>query len=590
LSGSHQAISERALIVAPQGRDAVVASRILGESGLVAEICGDLRVLLREVRAGAGVAMLTDEVVRNADIKDIVDWITSQPSWSDFPFVLLTERGAGLERNPVAARQMQALGNVTFLERPFHATTMVSVVKTALRGRRRQYEARARLDALRESETHARRAETDLRRLTETLEGRVEERTGELAAANRQLVAQIEERERIESTLRQMQRLEAVGQLTSGVAHDFNNLLTVVLGNLDFIQRRISKIADTKLLQRLSYMRLAAKRGAKLTAQLLAFSRRQRLEPQPIDLNDALASMRDLLESTLGGSVQINAVLRPGLWPAFVDPTQIELGVLNLAINARDAMEVGGTVTIETGNSTVGPPEAPEEPPAGEYVVISVIDTGSGMTKEVKAKAFEPFFTTKEVGKGSGLGLSQVLGFAKQSGGGMRIETRVGEGTSVKVFIPRAAKHEVSEASRDWPRLTPHHRKGATILLVDDDSAVRDVTATVLRDLGYVVLEVGSGGAALELLDQQCSIDLALLDYAMPGMNGMDIARQVHSKYPTIPILFVTGFADTAALEHVGEARIIKKPFIGDELGQKVLSAITKHSQRIGANVVPLGR
>ncbi len=442
-------LSERALIFAPQGRDAFVAARILTEAGLIAEICDDLPNLLSELTLGVGVALLTDEAIRGADIRSLATLIASQPPWSDLPFVVLTERGGGLERNPAAARQMEALGNVAFLERPFHPTTFISVVKTALRGRRRQYEARARLQALHESENHARRAEADLRRLNETLEGRVAERTVELEAANRQLVSQIEERERVELTLRQMQRLEAVGQLTSGVAHDFNNLLTVVLGNLGFFEKGLDGSADAKLKQRLGHMRMAAERGAKLTSQLLAFSRRQRLEPKPVDLNDALASMRDLLQSSLGGSVQINTNFRSGLWPALVDPTQIELVVLNLAINARDAIPVGGSVTLETANATVGAPQRPEEPNPGDYVVVSVVDTGSGMTPEVLAKAFEPFFTTKEIGKGSGLGLSQVLGFAKQSGGGMRIETRVGEGTTVKVFLPRAAKSDETDSGVD---------------------------------------------------------------------------------------------------------------------------------------------
>ena len=273
-------LSERALIAAPQGRDAFVAARILREAGLVAEICGDLPMFLAELELGAGVAVLTDEAIRSADIKGLASWVGSQPPWSDFPFVLLTERGGGLERNPTAERQMEALGNVAFLERPFHPTTFISVVKAALRGRRRQYEARARLEALHESETNARRAETELRGLNETLEARVAERTGEIEAANRQLVAQFEERERVEATLRQMQRLEAVGQLTSGVAHDFNNLLTVVLGNLGFVEKGLTGFADAKLKQRLSHMRLAAERGAKLTSQLLAFSRRQRLEAE----------------------------------------------------------------------------------------------------------------------------------------------------------------------------------------------------------------------------------------------------------------------------------------------------------------------
>lgn len=587
MSARPDADSERALVLAPRGRDAVVAAGILSEAGLVACICRDLAMLVEEIGLGAGVAVLTDEAVRSADLKGLAGWVSSQPPWSDFPFVLLTDRGGGLERNPAAARQMQALGNVTFLERPFHPMTLISVVRTALRGRRRQYEARGRLEALHESEGHARQAETDLRRLNESLESHVTERTGELAAANRQLVSQIEERERVESTLRQMQRLEAIGQLTSGVAHDFNNLLTVVLGNLGFLEKGLSGLGDAKMQQRLAHMRLAAERGAKLTAQLLAFSRRQRLEPRSLDLNEALAGMRDLLQSTIGGSVQINTIFRPGLWNALADPTQIELVVLNLAINARDAMQVGGSVTLETANATVGAPERPEEPPAGEYVMISVTDTGSGMTKEVLVKAFEPFFTTKEIGRGSGLGLSQVLGFAKQSGGGMRIETRLGEGTSVKVYLPRATKDDLAEAATDLTAESRQPRKGAIILLVDDDSAVREITASILRDLGYVVLEVGSGGAALDLLGQ-AHIDLALLDFAMPGMNGIEVARQVQSKFPALPILFVTGYADKTALHEVGDAKIIKKPFVGDELATKVHAALASPALRPSGKVVPL--
>ena len=583
-------LSERALILAPQGRDAFVAAKILHEGGLLAEICSDLPKLLNELAGGAGVAVLTDEAVRSADVTDLAAWVGLQPPWSDFPFVLLTERGGGLERNPTAERQMEILGNVAFLERPFHPTTFISVVKTALRGRRRQYEARARLESLRKSESHARHAEIELRGLNETLEARVVSRTEEIEAANRQLVSQIEERERIESTLRQMQRLEAVGQLTSGVAHDFNNLLTVILGNLGFIEKGSSRSDDPVLKQRLSHMRLAGERGAKLTAQLLAFSRRQRLEPRPVDLNEALANMRDLLQSSLGGSVQIKTLFRPGLWHALVDPSQIELVVLNLAINARDATPVGGSVTLETGNVTLVQSERPEEPPAGEYVLISVTDTGSGMPKDVLTKAFEPFFTTKEIGKGSGLGLSQALGFAKQSGGGMRIESRVGEGTSVKVYLPRTERIEVTEASSHSDAPNQPQPKGAIILLVDDDSGVREITASMLREMGYVVLELGSGDAALDLLDGEAHIDLAVLDYAMPGMNGMEVARQVNSRFPTLPVLFITGYVDSAALREIGDAKIIKKPFVGDELANKVDAALIKGARRAGGKVLPLRR
>jgi signal transduction histidine kinase len=581
--------SERALILAPQGRDAQVAADILREDKLTAEICCDLRELVQKITEGAGLAVMTDDVIRDIDIRVLAEWVKIQEAWSDFAFVVLTERGAGLERNPLATRQMEVLGNVVFLERPFHPMTFISVVQTALRGRRRQYEARARLEALRESEAYARRAEASARSLNETLDARVQERTAELAAANRQLVVQIEERERVESTLRQMQRLEAIGQLTSGVAHDFNNLLTVVLGNIDFLAKARSIAGDVKTKQRLSNMRLAAERGAKLTSQLLAFSRRQRLDPKPFEANDVLENMHDLLQSTIGGGIVINTLFRSDLWLALADPTQIELVVLNLVINARDAMQADGRITIETANARLGAPQEPEEPAAGEYVMIAVTDTGSGMTKDIVAKVFEPFFTTKEIGKGSGLGLSQVLGFAKQSGGGVRIDTRVGEGTSVKVYLPRAPDESVPAMSAATTR-AHRGRKGAIILLIDDDSAVREVTSSMLKELGYIVLEAGSGGAALDLLDGQTNIDLVLLDLAMPGMSGVEVARQVQLKYPSLPTLFVTGYADKTMLRDVGDERIIKKPFVGDELTEKVNAALGKAPRSSGKVVVPLRR
>ncbi len=530
----------------------MIAKGILRDAKLHSQICSDFGELCEEIKHGGDLAIVTEEATR-ADLRDIADWVESQPRWSDLPFVVLTHHGGGLERNPAAARLTEILGNVTFLERPFHPTTLVSVVQTGLRGRRRQHEWRL---------------------LNEVLESRVEERTAELAAANRQLVNQIEERERVESTLRQMQRLEAVGQLTAGVAHDFNNLLTVVLGNIGFLEKGLAAAGiDGKFARRLEYMRTAAERGAKLTDQLLSFSRRQRLEPRPLDLNQSVSEMRDLLQSTMGGSIQIQTDLLPGLWPALADPTQLELAVLNLAINARDAMQVGGTLRVRTENTELGDGLRSEEPAAGEYVVVSVSDTGSGMTEEVRAKAFEPFFTTKGVGKGSGLGLSQVLGFAKQSGGGVRIDSRPGEGTSVRIFLPRATARYLERptpdavtAARDLP--------GANILLVDDDNAVREITSAMLQELGYRVHEAGSGGAALDLLNDLPTINLMIVDFAMPGMNGAELARQVRNKRRHLPILFVTGYADRAALADVDEAHIVGKPFVRDELARKVRLAL----------------
>jgi PAS domain S-box-containing protein len=402
----------------------------------------------------------------------------------------------------------------------------------------------------------------------------------ELAATNRALKCQIDEREKVEQTLRQMQRLEAVGQLTSGVAHDFNNLLTVILGNLTFLEREPSQSPIVK--RRLAHMRAAAERGAQLTAQLLAFSRRQRLEPKPLNLNETVEGMSDLLRSTMGGTVRFETGPQPNLWPALVDPTQIELIILNLAINARDAMRVGGSLTIQTSNVTRGEPTRPEEPGPGDYVVLSVSDTGAGMTEEILARAFEPFFTTKPVGKGSGLGLAQVYGFAKQSGGGVSIATKLNEGTTVSVFLPRAVRAPQTGSDVKGPAADSHSSSHqCRILLVDNDSAVREVTAALLHDLGCLVFEAGSGGAALDTLDRVPNIDLLLVDYAMPGMNGAEIAAATAARRPGIPVLFITGYADLTALHEIGEERILQKPFGPEELAGKLRRILS------GGNVIP---
>ena len=555
-AASAVSVSERVLILAPLGRDSVIAETILREAGLPVRICDDLPRLLGDLEAGVGLAVIAEEALQNASYPLLVRWIEQQPPWSDLPVVLIAHRGGGVERNPVARRVAAALGNVIFLERPFHPTTLVSVVQTALRGRRRQYEARERIETIRAAET--------------LLERRVEERTAELASANRQLAGQIAERERVEGVLRQTQRLEAVGQLTSGVAHDFNNLLTVVLGNVHQIQR---KPDHPNTSQRLQMIAQAAERGAQLTAQMLAFSRRQRLEPCAVDLNDTVLSMRDLLQSTMGGSVRIETELQPDLWPAMIDPTQIELVILNLAINARDAMEVGGTVTVETANVTLGPPARAEEAPAGSYVMVAVSDNGPGMTPDILTKVFEPFFTTKEVGKGSGLGLSQVFGLAKQSGGGVRIDSAPGQGASVKVFLPRASEAPKAPAACERSLAQPSG-KDFKVLVVDDDSAVREVTAAILHDLGYGVVEAGSGGAALDMLDRESEIDLMLVDFAMPGMNGAEVAREVQARRPGLPVVFVTGYADTDRLAGVAGNGIVRKPFVQADLAAKLRSVL----------------
>lgn len=558
--------AERALILAPHGRDARIAARILVEAGIEAHVVPKLGSLLDQLRAGADVAILTEESVSDVETRPLREWVNAQPTWSDFPFILLTRHGGGLERNPTAVSLTGIFGNVTFLERPFHPTTLVSVVQTALRGRRRQYECC---------------------RLNDELEARVQERTEELAAANRELLSQIEERERVESTLRQMQRLEAVGQLTSGVAHDFNNLLTVLLGNIRFLEKSlIDRGLDGKVVQRLGNMREAAQRGARLTDQLLTFSRRQRLEPVATDLDDVLTKVEDLLQSTIGRKIKIETLVSGEPCLAMVDHTQLQLAILNLAINARDAMENGGTLCVSTRNVVLGPPAAPEEPPAGRYVEICVSDTGHGMSKEIRAKAFEPFFTTKDVGKGSGLGLSQVLGFAKQSGGGVCVRTKEGKGTAICVYLPPAdGVATVKQNEATMLVRAPH--SGAVILLVDDDNAVRDVTASYLRELGYQVLEAGSGGAALEVLGSSAAVDLLLLDYAMPGMNGAELSRRARRRRPLLPVLFVTGFAEQDAFKDISERDVVRKPINVQELSTKLRALLAAHPRQTAGGGMP---
>ncbi|MBY9061997.1 PAS domain S-box protein [Sphingomonas yunnanensis] len=401
----------------------------------------------------------------------------------------------------------------------------------------------------------------------ERLEARVEERTAELTR-------QIAERERVEETLHQLQRLEAIGQLTSGVAHDFNNLLTVVLGNVEMVSRAAARGPLTpRALEQLDHVRAAAERGATLTAQLLAFSRRQRLEAKVVDLNAAVTGLVPLLESTLGRSIAIEAAVCGQPWPAMVDPTQLELILLNLAINARDAMPGGGTLRVSTANVALGAPVRPEEPSAGDYVRVAVSDTGTGMTPDVLARAFEPFFTTKEVGKGSGLGLAQVFGFAKQSGGGVRIDTRPGEGTRVSVYLPRAAVAP-SEAPVGEPRDGGGSVAGRRVLVLDDEDRVREITADALRDAGCGVVEAADGAAALEALDADPAIEAVVADVAMPLMTGVEFARRARQRRPGLPVLFVTGYADADDLADVPAPQVIRKPHTRAQLVERLAALL----------------
>jgi signal transduction histidine kinase len=396
-------------------------------------------------------------------------------------------------------------------------------------------------------------------------------RSRQVEHEHQQTLDQMAERERAEAALHQAQRFEAVGQLTGGVAHDFNNLLTVMIGNIDLVQSAGSLEPRTN--ERLTAARAAAVRGATLTGHLLAFARRQPLLPCAVDLNAVVTGMQDLLQSALGRTVRMNLRLTDGLWSAQVDPTQIELVILNLAINARDAMPTGGTVTIQTENRHRGWSSSIGESAEGDFVVVTVRDVGTGMTPEVLAKAFEPFFTTKGPGAGSGLGLSQVFGTARQSGGDVQIESTPGKGTSVSVLLPRAATPPQPAPSQPAGTIEARSSR-ATILLVDDDDAVRATTADVLYGLGYKVLQASGGREAIDVLHADNMIDVLLTDVVMPGMSGTALARHVRATWPKLPVVFISGYAEPEDIagEHLG--RLVRKPFNVLDLRKQIEDAI----------------
>jgi len=413
---------------------------------------------------------------------------------------------------------------------------------------------------------------TDHKRIEKALERRVEARTRELAEANGQLRSQIEQREIAEAEVQQLQRLDAIGQITSGVAHDFNNLLSVVLTNARLLSRNLRNISDQEGAE---LIRTAAERGVNLTKQLLAFSRKQRLEPQEVDLNAKIVGMNDLLRATLRGTIQLRTVPATNLWPALVDPTQLEFVILNLAINARDAMPSGGVLTLETFNAVMDTVAlSPAGPRQGSYVGVSVHDTGVGIPDDVLPRVFEPFFTTKEPGRGSGLGLAQVFGFAKQSGGGVEIKSRVGEGTLVKVFLPRADRLPSDRELADVDQGSKPEEARLTILVVDDDRTVLRSTGRMLDSLGYLAVPTASGREALRLLESEPKVDLVLADFAMPEMTGVELAKTIHSTHPALPVILITGYGNREELKDLGEARILQKPYTEGELMGKITETL----------------
>jgi len=547
--------SERAIILAPMGRDGSLALMMLNEAGYSGIVASNLADLCELLEDGAGLLVIAAEALRGVDLEPLLEHLHQQPAWSDLPIVLMTHHG-GSEQNG-SSHLSGLLGNVTFLERPFHPITLISLVSAALRGRRRQYDARDRLIDLSESELR-------LQRTMETLEQQVEERTAQLRSN--------------EEALRQSQKMEAVGQLTGGIAHDFNNMLTGIIGSLELLRRRIArgKLDDLDGLIDLGVT--SANRAAGLTHRLLAFSRRQSLDSKPVEINQLVTSMGELLQRSINESIGLDMRLDSQLWTAEADPNQLESALLNLVINARDAMPGGGKLVVETTNrhldnvftaayGTLKP---------GDYVELSVSDTGCGIPEHLMGRVFDPFFTTKPIGQGTGLGLSMIYGFARQSHGHVTLHSEVGKGTTVSLFLPRFVG-ELQAPEHLNPALAPYANAGETVLIVEDDPAVRVLVSAVLNELGYAFVEAGDADTALPIIESDQRIDLLISDVGLPGMNGRQMAEIGRQIRPQLKVLFITGYAEHAAVRGGfldPGMQLITKPFTFDLLTAKVREMI----------------
>ena len=672
------------LILAPHGRDAAVALGLLGQAGIAAEVCADFETLQALIDDETLFVVATNEAMLPSQVQALAGRLREQPAWSDLPFLLLTRGADRSDPSWGSAELFALLGNVTFLERPFHPMTFTSMARSAVKGRLRQYEARSRIEELDESDrrlrtalqagrlgsweldlstqtlttdstckglfgrgpdasfsfadlvasvhpdeqsrmqgaiqasvdtgedyaiehrviwpdgslhwaelrarlvrestsgtrrlvgvssdTTARKAsEEALRQLNETLEERVRTRTDELERAHAAVLSEIEQRERAERKLLQAQKLEMIGQLTGGVAHDFNNLLMAVLANLELLRKHLP--SDQRTLRLIDGALQGVQRGTALTQRLLAFARQQDLQLEPGDLADVIRGMSDLIERAVGAGIEVRMDLPPSLPAALIEANQIELAVLNLVVNGRDAMPDGGvlTISLDQVEGTIA------DLPPGQYVRLSVIDTGHGMSEETLRKATDPFFSTKELGKGTGLGLSMVHGLALQLGGVLRLTSEEGRGTRAELWLPTTtaiAQERVEIAApnvEDIPTMT--------ILIVDDDALISMSTVDMLEDLGHEVLEAHSGKRALEILREVERVDLMITDYSMPKMNGMELATTARELRPDLPILLATGYAELPSGPAIDLPRI-DKPYHQERLAAGIAMAVQTRRRR----------
>ena len=658
-------MTERFLILAPRGRDAAVIAQVVARQAVSSEICADLAAVRSRVESDFGGLIVTEEALAGPGLGELLDWCDSQPPWSDTPVIVMATRQAGT-RAPVDSGVLERLGNVVLLERPVNAETLGRAVRSSLRGRRRQYQARSMLRELRELNEHLeQRVEERARALDRahetlafaldsagmgswdlhiptdacvhsaqynrifgfdeppprwgwafTLECIVEEdrpvaqealvraldggtfelecRINRHDGAVRWVVAKgrvgydaagapvrmagvimdTTDRRLTEDALHQAQKMEAIGQLTGGVAHDFNNLLTVIVGGLDMMIRRPEQTARVVRLAEAAMT--AARRGEQLTQQLLAFSRRQMLRPQTLNPNRLLREVETLARRAVGEAVALRFDLDPAADSIRVDPAQFGSAVLNLIVNARDSLSSGAGTIVVTARNIYRNGDAMTEAGSlpGPYVQVSVADDGSGIEEATLARVFEPFFTTKEIGKGSGLGLSQVYGFIRSAGGDLKIDSTPGQGTTVNLFFPRSTEASAEE-------LVPVQGKaplrpatsGETVLLVEDDEDVLSMAVESLEELRYRVIVARNAREALDQIRRPERIDLMFSDVVMPGgMNGAQLAAEARRLRPEMKVLLTSGYVGELESDvSIGaELEVLGKPYRRDELASKL--------------------
>ncbi len=551
-------LDNRVLILAPRGRDAAVIADTLGDVSI--HVCRDVPDLERRVTEGAGAVMITEEALVGQSITGLTHWLDEQPPWSDLPVIVLAAQRIA-PRPQSAQKALADLGNVIILERPVNGETLQRGVGSALRARRRQYLAREHLEERRQFAT--------------TLEERISERTAELAKANAHLMREIEEKERMHSVLVQSQKMEAVGQLTGGVAHDFNNILTIIRSSIDFLgQEDLPSVRRARYVEAISQ---TVDRAAKLTGQLLAFARRQALVPVEFDVGAQVQNVVNLVRPLVGVRIDIQVETPSTPCYAMADVNQFETALINLAVNGRDAMQGEGKLVLRVAAVDSLPSVRGHVGSRGAFVAITVEDSGCGIPPDQMASIFEPFFTTKDVGRGTGLGLSQVFGFAKQSGGEITVQSEVGRGSAFELFLPRIEHGQPKAVAYADPGSTAKTaQRRLRVLVVEDNEAVGQFAVEMLSDLGHRPVRAANAQEAFAALGQDAAdFDAVFSDVMMPGMNGLAMAEILRKRFVSLPVLLTSGYSHVVAEEGTHGFELLKKPYSVGALAQRLQEVVS---------------